>query len=230
MNILALITIISLSVIVLSPSFAQTGSRDILDEYCKNNWKTDPVQCPDYVPEGYFDRTPSEFSQNKFTAEDEEKRQQLAQNPDLKCPSGTYYGKDNQGNTVCRDSDTNQLVDPNTGLRFDSQTGNVSLNDNQTGGIVIGVIIIIIIIAGIAKAASSKSGSNNYETYQDVSRRGWTSDEKEQVRIRQGGQCAHCGKPPPRWEYHHKNGNRGDNGMRNCEGLCPNCHSVETHG
>ena len=60
-------------------------------------------------------------------------------------------------------------------------------------------------------------------------RKGWTPDQKEQVRIRQDGKCAHCQKPPPRWEYHHKNGNRSDNSLDNCEGLCPNCHSVETH-
>ena len=58
---------------------------------------------------------------------------------------------------------------------------------------------------------------------------GWTVEEKEAVRIKQDGKCAHCGKPPPRWDYHHVDGNRSNNSMNNCEGLCPNCHSVETH-
>jgi hypothetical protein len=60
-------------------------------------------------------------------------------------------------------------------------------------------------------------------------RYGWTPQQKEEVRERQYGKCAHCGRPPPRWEYHHVNGDRSDNSMSNCEGLCPNCHSVETH-
>lgn len=38
-------------------------------------------------------------------------------------------------------------------------------------------------------------------------RRGWTEDEKESVRSRQGGVCKKGGRSPPRWEYHHRNGN-----------------------
>lgn len=63
----------------------------------------------------------------------------------------------------------------------------------------------------------------------DAQRRGWTENEKELVRIRQNGLCMMCNKPPPRWEYHHKDGNRSNNVLSNCEGLCPNCHSVKTH-
>jgi len=34
----------------------------------------------------------------------------------LDCPKGTYHGLDNQGNEACRDIQTNQIVDPNTGI------------------------------------------------------------------------------------------------------------------
>lgn len=61
-------------------------------------------------------------------------------------------------------------------------------------------------------------------------RKGWTEIQKEQVRIRQDGKCNVCKRPPPHWEYHHKDGNRSNNSLDNCEGLCPNCHSVKTHG
>ena len=64
----------------------------------------------------------------------------------------------------------------------------------------------------------------------NIIRKGWTEIEKEQVRIRQDGKCQKCGRPPPRWEYHHKDGNRSNDSISNCEGLCPNCHSVKTHG
>lgn len=60
-------------------------------------------------------------------------------------------------------------------------------------------------------------------------RRGWDEDEKRQVRRRQDGRCNKCGDSPPRWEYHHRDGNRSNNSLSNCEGLCPNCHSVKTH-
>jgi len=61
--------------------------------------------------------------------------------------------------------------------------------------------------------------------------KGWSEVEKEQVRTRQDGKCAKCQKPPPaRWEYHHMDGDTSNNSLDNCEGLCPNCHSVKTHG
>lgn len=60
-------------------------------------------------------------------------------------------------------------------------------------------------------------------------RNGWSESEKEQVRISQDGKCAKCQKPPPRWEYDHIDGNRSNDIVSNCQGLCPNCHSVKTH-
>jgi len=197
------IAIICLSIITVLPSFAQSSSQSNL--------------CPQGT-------TPEARGMNVVCVS--------ISNVKKTCPSGTYQGKDNQGNFACRDIDTNQIVDPNTGIMYDSQTGDMILNDSQTGGIVIGVIILIIIIAVIAKAISSKSESSNYgydETSTNAPRRGWTELEKEDVRIRQNGQCNKCGRPPPRWEYHHRDGNRSNNSLRNCEGLCPNCHSVKTH-
>jgi len=97
-------------------------------------------------------------------------------------------------------------------------------------------IIVLIIIIGIVymlwwsgKNPSPTYSDNARQPYTPVVRRGWTVEEKEQVRIRQDGKCAHCGKPPPRWDYHHADGDRSNNQMDNCLGLCPNCHSVETH-
>jgi tetratricopeptide (TPR) repeat protein len=62
-----------------------------------------------------------------------------------------------------------------------------------------------------------------------IVRKGWTELEKEEVRIRQDGKCAICQKPPPRWEYDHIDGNRSNDILSNCQGLCPNCHSVKTN-
>ena len=62
-----------------------------------------------------------------------------------------------------------------------------------------------------------------------IERKGWSEIEKEQVRIDQDGKCALCHKPPPRWEYDHIDGNRSNDSVSNCQGLCPNCHSIKTH-
>ena len=96
---------------------------------------------------------------------------------------------------------------------------------------ILGIIILAIIGGvGIMVVKNLKTGAyNTPNSYTPVVRRGWTVEEKEAVRIKQDGKCAHCGKPPPRWDYHHVDGDRSNNSMNNCEGLCPNCHSVETH-
>ena len=75
----------------------------------------------------------------------------------LKCHDGAYIGLDNQGKEACRDIDTNQIIDPTTGLMFDSQTGLLILSDEQIVYIVIGIILIIFISAGIAKLSQKKS-------------------------------------------------------------------------
>jgi len=97
--------------------------------------------------------------------------------------------------------------------------------DQELGIIIVGGILFLIIII-IAAAAKRKSGS---ETSEPRTRRSWTEIEKEKVRIRQNGKCQKCHRPPPRWEYHHKDGDRSNNDLSNCQGLCPNCHSVKTH-
>lgn len=85
---------------------------------------------------------------------------------------------------------------------------------------------IILVIVGIV--LYDVFIKNKRKTSKGV-RRGWSPQEKEKIRMKQSGMCNRCGNPPPRWEYHHKDGNRSNNSLRNCEGLCPNCHSVETY-
>ena len=92
------------------------------------------------------------------------------------------------------------------------------------------IIGATLFISGMIFGLTLVFGKPNKKTSKkNLIRHGWTPNEKEQVRIRQDGKCAHCGNPPPRWHYHHVDGNRSNNSMNNCEGLCPNCHDVETH-
>lgn len=44
-----------------------------------------------------------------------------------------------------------------------------------------------------------------------------TVAQKEKVRTKQKGKCAICHKPPPRWEYDHKDEDRSNNSPSNCQ-------------
>ena len=112
-------------------------------------------------------------------------------NVERTCPVGTYQGLDNQGNFACRNIDTNQIVDPNTGIMTDSQTGEIILQGDQETYVAIGIAILIFIIIAAIIAGLSKRGSKPEE----VIRKGWTEIEKEQVRISQDGKCAKCQTP-----------------------------------
>ena len=70
---------------------------------------------------------------------------------------------------------------------------------------------------------------SEYTQYQTLNRRGWNEREREIVRQRQNGRCARCHRHPPRWHYDHIDGDRSNNSMSNCQGLCPNCHDVKTY-
>jgi len=103
------------------------------------------------------------------------------------------------------------------------QTGETVEEESPIKYVVGAGLIIVIILAIIAGRYRKKFLAESLPT------KGWTEAEKEQVRTRQDGKCAKCQKPPPaRWEYHHIDGDVTNNSLENCEGLCPNCHSIDT--
>jgi len=107
----------------------------------------------------------------------------------------------------------------------ESQTDDAIKEDSPIKYVVGAGLIFIIILAIIAGRYRKKF------LYESLPRKGWSEVEKEQVRIRQDGKCAKCQRPPPaRWEYYHMDGDKTNNSLDNCEGLCPNCHSVKTDG
>jgi len=175
-----------------------------------------------------------------------EKTKQVTQTqnePDfsLDCPEGTYYGLDNQGMQACRDIQTNQIVEPDTlkiidseeisdsdakrmtgsdiKIRTDSALPEIILNDEQTSYVGFGILGLIGIIGGIIGISRTKIGSAIFQ------KRGWSSDEKEQVRARQYDRCNMCFKEPSRWAYDHFDGNKRNNDISNCQGLCSKCKS-----
>ena len=175
-----------------------------------------------------------------------EKTKQVTQTqnePDfsLDCPEGTYYGLDNQGMQACRDIQTNQIVEPDTlkiidseeisdsdgkrmtgsdiKIRTDSALPEIILNDEQTSYVGFGILGLIGIIGGIIGISRTKIGSAIFQ------KRGWSRDEKEQVRARQYDRCNMCFREPTRWAYDHFDGDKRNNDISNCQGLCSKCKS-----
>ena len=155
----------------------------------------------------------------------------------LDCPKNAYHGIDNQGNEACRDILTNQILEPESVIIIDSnsekiksdswiindpETAEIILNDDQTTTIEI-VILALIGIVGSIIAINAKK-----RKLQIFQRRGWSSIQKEQVRSRQYGKCNMCFTSPSQWKYDYFDGNKSNNDLNNCQGLCSDCHSVKT--
>jgi len=118
----------------------------------------------------------------------------------LDCPEGAYHGLENQGNDVCRDILTNQIVDPETemitdsgnemiidsgneviidssrGRITDSSIGEIILNDDLTDYVKIGILGLIGIIATVIGLSRKKIVSAIAQ------RRGWSMIQNQQVR------------------------------------------------
>ena len=108
----------------------------------------------------------------------------------LDCPKDAYRGFDNQGNTVCRNIETNQILEPESAIIIDSnsektseletwkitnpETGEIILNDNQTSI----VQIIIFGLIGIGAFIGISAKNKKFNIFQ---RHGWSGFEKEQV-------------------------------------------------
>jgi len=160
----------------------------------------------------------------------------------IECPKNAYHGLDNQGNAACRDILTNQVLEPesitvvdsektksDSGINILQEAGEITINGEQIpifeiiGLFLIGILGSVVII-------SAKKGK--FQVFQrpdwSIQRRGWTSTQKEQVRNRQYGNCNMCFTPPTQWKYNHVDGNKNNNDLNNCQGLCPDCLSVKT--
>jgi len=160
----------------------------------------------------------------------------------LGCPEGTYHGLDNQGNDACRDILNNQIIDSETwiitdsgqeiiadsgrGIITDSGRGIITdsgrgiiLNNDQIDYVGFGILGLIVIVAGVIGICRKKI---QYTILKNI---GWSHIEKEQVRTSQYGRCYICYRKPSRWVYDHIDGDKRNNDLSNCQGLCPECKS-----
>ena len=152
------------------------------------------------------------------------------------CQKGAYYGLDNQGNEACRDIITNQILEPESAIIIDSdsektksdswltipETDEITLNDEQIAIVGIITLALIGIIASIFGVRSKKI---KLEIFQ---RRGLSNIQKEQVRNRQYDKCNMCFTSPSQWKYDYFDGDKSNNDINNCQGLCPDCFSIKT--
>ncbi|MDQ4074063.1 MAG: HNH endonuclease [Thermoproteota archaeon] len=94
-----------------------------------------------------------------------------------------------------------------------------STMDNST---VLGLLILFlaITIAFVIRFRGKKRKTKR--------RRGFSQSVQHKVLKKQNHQCAYCKKLLNVVDYDHKNQDRSDNRVSNCQALCPNCHAVKT--
>ena len=146
----------------------------------------------------------------------------------LDCPKNAYHGLDNQGNEACRDIQTNQILEPIiiTNSEKTTESNPWIITSPEAGADVLIVEIITLALIGIIGSIIGVSiKRRNLQIFQ---RQGWNSIQKEQVRSRQYGKCNMCFTLPSHWKYYHVDGNKSNNDLNNCQGLCPDCYSVRT--
>jgi len=184
-----------------------------------------------FIPGIVYGQSLSEIDY-KLDLENLEKIKQVTEIPketdfSIDCPEGTYYGLDNQGMEACRDIQTNLIVESDAGeitdsdikIRTDSTLPEIILNDEQTSYVEFGILGLIGIIGGFIGVSRKKIGSAIFQ------KRGWSRDEKEQVRAWQHGRCNMCYRETSRLVYDHFDGDKRNNDISNCQGLCPECKS-----
>jgi len=165
------------------------------------------------------------------------------------CPEGAYVGRDNQGNTACRDIISNQIIDSETivtdsGRGTISDSGRVTIvdsgrtitnsdneiisNDKQTDYTIFGILGVFGLIGAViilyGKNLLSKiSGKKIVSGIPQI--RSWNSIQKEEIRKRQYQMCNICYTKPSKWAYDHIDGDNKNNDINNCQGLCVQCKS-----
>jgi hypothetical protein len=147
----------------------------------------------------------------------------------LDCPKNAYYGFDNQGNEKCRDIQTNQIIESVTVVDYDSEKtqSNIGMTDSETREILNDTqtpIVELVILVGIVGIIGVFAKKRKLEIFQ---RRGLSGIQKEQVKDRQYGKCNMCFTTPTKWKYDHIDGNKNNNDLNNCQGLCPDCYLIK---
>jgi len=167
------------------------------------------------------------------------------------CPQGAYLGLDNEGNQACRDIISNEIIDSKTQVASDSGRGTISdsgrtisnsdkveiSNDKQTDYTIFWILGIIGVIGSLIgvygmRVVSGFPGKNilsrisGKKIVSGIPQiRSWNNIQKEEVRKRQYQMCNICFTKPAKWAYDHIDGDKKNNNINNCQGLCVQCKS-----
>ncbi len=156
---------------------------------------------------------------------------------EIDCPENSYHGLDSHGNEACRNILTNQIIEPELRMILDSdsekmesdyrviivpETDEIILNNEQTPIVEISILVLIGIGVSVIGVIAKKRKLKIFQ------RKSWSGIQKEQVRNRQYGKCNMCFTSPSKWKYDYFDGNKDNNDLYNCQGLCSDCYSVKT--
>ena len=155
------------------------------------------------------------------------------------CSDGAYVGRDNQGNTICRDIISNEIISSETvaadsgraisdsgrATITDSRITNsddIIINDKQMDYTIFGILGIVgaigaVIILYGKNLLSKISGKKLVSAIPQIL--SWNNIQKEEVRKRQYQMCNICYKKPSKWAYDHIDGDKKNNDINNCQGL-----------
>ena len=86
-------------------------------------------------------------------------------------------------------------------------------------GFLIMIILFILTVGTLAHLRKRKRRERSFST-----------ETRREIRKRQGYKCAMCNWNSGVFDYDHKDGNRHNNNILNCQALCPNCHAKKTRG
>lgn len=172
----------------------------MLDEYCKYKKSIDPnYVCSDIPKSASSGSAGKEYLEKGITTYSESDR---AKAEELQAKIRAEKQQSSGDNSLSFDTDVSQVL-------------------------LVGIAIVILaIIIAVAKSRG-KTDSNQYVQQKYVSRRGFSWQTKEQVKLRQRGRCVKCDRYPTHWEFHHIAG-RDNNDISNCQGLCHDCHDDKT--
>ena len=108
----------------------------------------------------------------------------------------------------------NSLVLAQSGIPIETEPDNSF--DYSTLAVFIFIIIIVALIWNL--------------THRTKKRWYFQTNIKKEVLKDQNYKCGICKRSGGVWDYDHIDGNRSNNGLSNCQALCPNCHAKKTRG
>jgi 5-methylcytosine-specific restriction endonuclease McrA len=102
------------------------------------------------------------------------------------------------------------------------EPGNQNTYDSLTINQICFIIMILWSISGLLVLIKKRI------KFKYTQRRGFQEYIKEETLQKQKYKCAHCKRYLKVREFDHKDGDRSNNDISNCQALCPTCHSLKT--